>query len=243
MTDSHTLLIGALIVVVAVGVLYLVDPTLGGVLPSLKRMVGLEGFEGSGVGDGSLPAMNPTNGQASMGTGAELAAAVKKAASALGGNSTTTNPSGLPSTDGAMLPGSNQATSVTGPANGVPSGGSASPSSMSVTENFMNLSPSPMPFPGGSPPGNCYPTNALKPQDLLPRDDNSKWAAVNPMGAGDIAGKNFLSAGAMIGVNTVGQSLRNANHDLRSDPPCPQVVVSPWLNTNISPDLLRKPLE
>jgi hypothetical protein len=100
-----------------------------------------------------------------------------------------------------------------------------------------------MPFPGGSPPGNCYPTNALKPQDLLPSDANSKWAAVNPMGAGDIAGKNFLSAGAMIGVNTVGQSLRNANHDLRSDPPNPQVVVSPWNQTTIAGDLLRRPLE
>jgi len=241
MTDSHTLLIGALIVVVAIGVLYLVDPTLGGALSSLKRMVGMEGFEGSGMGDSSMPAMNPTNGQASAGTGAALADAVKKASAALGGNSTTTNPSGLPSTDGAQIGNSILASSPDSPA--VPSGGSASPSSMSVTENFMNLSPSPMPFPGGSPPGNCYPTNALKPQDLLPSDANSKWAAVNPMGAGDIAGKNFLSAGAMIGVNTVGQSLRNANHDLRSDPPCPQVVVSPWLNTNISPDLLRKPLE
>jgi len=41
----------------------------------------------------------------------------------------------------------------------------------------------------------------------------------------------------------VGQSLRNANHDLRSDPPNPQVIVSPWLNTTISPDLGRRPLE
>lgn len=241
MTDSHTLLIGALIVVVALGVLYLVDPTLGGVLPSLKRMVGLEGFEDSGMGNVELPGTNPTNGQASEGTGAELAAAVKKAASALGGNSTTTNPSGLPSTDGAQVENSILSSVPTTPA--VPSGGTASPSSVSVSENFMNLSPSPMPFPGGSPPGNCYPTNALKPQDLLPSDANSKWAAVNPTGSGDIAGKNFLSAGAMIGVNTVGQSLRNANHDLRSDPPNPQVVVSPWLQTTISPDLSRRPLE
>jgi hypothetical protein len=63
------------------------------------------------------------------------------------------------------------------------------------------------------------------------------------MGSGDISGKNFLSAGALIGVNTVGQSLRNANYDLRSDPPNPQIIVSPWNQTNISPDLIRRPLE
>ena len=46
-----------------------------------------------------------------------------------------------------------------------------------------------------------------------------------------------------VGVNTVGQSLRNANRQLRADPPNPQVNVSPWMNTTISPDLPRRPLE
>ena len=108
---------------------------------------------------------------------------------------------------------------------------------------FENLSPETMPFPEGKRPANCYPKNQLAPQELLPNDPNSKWAQVNPMASGDIAGKNFLNAGALIGVNTVGQSLRNANWDIRAAPPCPQVEVSPWLQSTIAPDLQRRPLD
>jgi hypothetical protein len=111
------------------------------------------------------------------------------------------------------------------------------------TEGFMDLSPSPMPFPDAEKPANCYPKNQLTPQELLPGDPNSKWAQVNPMAAGDIAGKNFLNAGSLIGVNTVGQSLRNANQQLRSEPPCPQMQVSIWNQSTIEPDLQRRPLE
>lgn len=58
-----------------------------------------------------------------------------------------------------------------------------------------------------------------------------------------LAGQNFLSASAQIGTDTVSSSLRNGNLDLRSDIPNPVTVVSPWLNTTIQPDLLRRPLE
>lgn len=96
---------------------------------------------------------------------------------------------------------------------------------------------------GAKKPAGCYPRELLNPTDLLPSDPNSQWAQVNPTGAGDIMGKNFLSAGALIGVNTIGQSLRNANLQLRAEPPCPQVQVSPWLQSTIEPDLSRKPLD
>ena len=55
--------------------------------------------------------------------------------------------------------------------------------------------------------------------------------------------KTSLSASAQIGTDTVSSSLRNGNLDLRSDIPNPVTVVSPWLNTTIQPDLLRRPLE
>ena len=58
-----------------------------------------------------------------------------------------------------------------------------------------------------------------------------------------LQGVNLLDAGSHIGINSVGQSLRNANRQLRSEPPNPQVNVSPWMNTTISPDLPRRPLE
>ena len=93
-------------------------------------------------------------------------------------------------------------------------------------------------------PQGCYPREQLNPNDLLPQDSAvSQWAQVNPKGAGDIQGKNFLSAGALIGVNTIGQSLRNANLQIRAEPPCPQVKVGPWMQSTIEPDLGRRPLE
>ena len=92
-------------------------------------------------------------------------------------------------------------------------------------------------------PKDCFPKDQLSPSELLPGDANSKWAQVNPSGQGELGDQNFLSAGYHVGVNTVGQSLRNANMQLRSDPPNPQLKVSPWMQTTIEPDTNRKPLE
>ncbi len=92
-------------------------------------------------------------------------------------------------------------------------------------------------------PSECYPKDVLASADLLPRDANSLWAQVNPSGQGSLADQNFLTAGFHIGINTVGQTLRNANLQLRSDPLCPQVKVSPWMQTTIEPDINRRPLE
>ena len=92
-------------------------------------------------------------------------------------------------------------------------------------------------------PSECYPKDVLASQDLLPADANSKWAQSNPSGQGSLNDKNFLTAGYHVGVNTVGQSLRNANRQLRSDPPNPQVKVSPWMQTTIEPDVNRKAME
>jgi hypothetical protein len=98
----------------------------------------------------------------------------------------------------------------------------------------------------GRTPSTCYPQQTLKPEDLLPTDESKaiqEFNAAKPIGQGILQGVNLLDAGYHVGVNTVGQSLRNANRQLRSDPPNPQVAVSPWMNTTISPDLPRRPLE
>lgn len=90
----------------------------------------------------------------------------------------------------------------------------------------------------------CYPRDRLTADDLLPKDAaNSKWSQVAPASQGDIDGRNYLTSGANIGINSVGTSLRNANQQLRSEPANPQVKVSPWSNTTIGPDLGRRPLE
>ena len=98
-------------------------------------------------------------------------------------------------------------------------------------------------FDSAQGPAGCYPRDQLTPSELLPKDPNSVWAQQNPMGQGSLKGKNFLSAGALIGVNTVGQSLRNANLQLRSEPPNPQVPVSVFYNSTIQPDTSHRDLE
>jgi hypothetical protein len=97
-----------------------------------------------------------------------------------------------------------------------------------------------------TPTRSCYPQNTLKPDDLLPQDKKNNVNNFNkeyPVSEGILKGVNFLEAGYQVGVNTVGQSLRNSNQQLRSEPPNPQVNVSPWQNTTIGPDLARRPLE
>ena len=66
---------------------------------------------------------------------------------------------------------------------------------------------------------------------------------MNPTGAGDLSNVSLLKAGHHIGINTVGQSLRNANLQIRSEPPNPQMNVGPWHQTTIEPDLMRVPLQ
>lgn len=110
----------------------------------------------------------------------------------------------------------------------------------SGSEGFEN---GPADFGGAQAPAGCYPRDQLSATELLPKDGNSVWAQQNPLGPGSLKGKNFLSAGALIGINTVGQSMKNANLQLRSEPPNPQVPISIFNNSTIEPDFNRRPLE
>ena len=84
----------------------------------------------------------------------------------------------------------------------------------------------------------------LKPEELLPNDEEAdEWAKVNPRGTGSLELKNMLEAGYHVGVDTQANTLRNANLQLRSEPANPQVPVSIFLNSTISPDPFRKSLE
>lgn len=83
------------------------------------------------------------------------------------------------------------------------------------------------------------------PSDLLPKDENSQWAALNPntMTKGDILMPDLLQAGYHIGLDTIGQTLRNPNLQLRSDPIIPKQDIGPWNLSTIEPDIGRVPLE
>lgn len=110
----------------------------------------------------------------------------------------------------------------------------------------MNI---PMPFQGDQnmdlsnpqdahiPLGNCgNPANFVS-SNLLPKsdpemEDMSEFAP-------DLKGKNFVDSYKFI-LGSQSQSLRNANYQLRSDPPNPQEAVCPWSNTTIDPEARRQ---
>jgi len=81
------------------------------------------------------------------------------------------------------------------------------------------------------------------PVALLPKDSNSAWAQLNPGGQGSLNDINLLKSGHHIGIDTVGQSLRNANLQLRSEPANPQMNIGPWNNSTMEGDAMRVPLE
>jgi hypothetical protein len=204
--ETRDVILALLILIVGVGIFYLLDNTMGGLIKNKQGFMN-EGFEEERV----IPepeSMTPGTYSPTMNhvSGDEI----------VNGNTYNANIGNL------SMP---------------------EPSGAKVVEGFETLTPAPMPFKDADKPADCYPKDQINPQELLPNDPNSKWAQVNPMGQGDIAGKNYLSAGALIGVNTIGQSLRNANYQLRSDPPNPQVKVSVWNQTTIEPDINRRPLE
>jgi len=93
---------------------------------------------------------------------------------------------------------------------------------------------------GGS---SSSPQTISNPSELLPNDTNSQWAQLNPTGKGELTNINLLKAGYHIGIDTIGQTLRNANLQIRSEPPNPQLPTGPWNQSTISPDFMRPPLE
>jgi hypothetical protein len=115
--------------------------------------------------------------------------------------------------------------------------------SASSASGVSGFESGPADFGNATAPAGCYPRDQLTATELLPKDGNSVWAQQNPLGPGSLKGKNFLSAGALVGINTVGQSMKNANLQLRSEPPNPQVPISVFNNSTIEPDFNRRPLE
>jgi hypothetical protein len=93
----------------------------------------------------------------------------------------------------------------------------------------------------GRTPGSqqTYQETQLASSELLPKGEiGASWAAVNPVGAEDLKGQNFLQAGYHSNINVVGiaQTNRNASWDIRSELPNPQSKVGPFLNTTIDAD-------
>ena len=108
--------------------------------------------------------------------------------------------------------------------------------------NGENTAPGSFEAPIAPPAGYDF-RSTTNPSDLLPQDQNSEWAALNPVNQGSAAMPDLLQAGYHIGLDTIGQTLRNPNYQLRSDPIIPKAEVGPWNKSTIEPDLGRVPLE
>lgn len=117
---------------------------------------------------------------------------------------------------------------------------SVMPASENQSDDFASTSGAQQMMSPGA--GSCA-SNTTNPADLLPKDNNSEWSKLNPSGSGSLGNINLLKAGALIGIDTIGQTLRNANLQIRSEPPNPQLSVGPWNQSTITPDFMRPPME
>ena len=79
------------------------------------------------------------------------------------------------------------------------------------------------------------------PADLLPKDTNDNFSDFTGDIKKNIQAPDLLTAGANMG--TIGQSLRNANQQLRADPIIEKTLQCPWNNSTIEADTSRKSLE
>ena len=80
--------------------------------------------------------------------------------------------------------------------------------------------------------------------ELLPKEVNNDWfetdfshAQVNVDDSNLVVTDRYI-----VGVNTVGQSLKNPSYDIRAAPACPKFTVSPWGQSTIEPDFNIKNL-
>lgn len=231
MEMQNVVLIALLVLVVAFAV-HQYDPSFFGLLPRSMRSerfedVNEEDKEGfaAAMAEADKQQKQLENGLGNMKAGQMSS---EKASGALNAGAASVN---------AVKPGNPMSNGAAGDALKKQPAGSA--------DGFADLGSyeGPAKFGSAEAPAGCYPRDQLTPAELLPKDMNSIWAEQNPMGPGSLKGKNFLSAGALIGVNTVGQSLRNANLQVRSEPPNPQVPVSIFLQSTIGPDVSHRTLE
>lgn len=81
-------------------------------------------------------------------------------------------------------------------------------------------------------------------KDFLPKEVNDEWFNTDFSQATHSMNDDKLinTERYVIGVNTVGQSLKNASYDIRGTVANPKFTVSPWNNSTYEPDFNIKPL-
>jgi hypothetical protein len=79
-------------------------------------------------------------------------------------------------------------------------------------------------------------------KDLLPIEKNPDWFQTPGDKFNLLQAVDLELPEIKIGVDTVGQSRKNASYDLRAAPQCPKFVTGPWNNSTIEPDYNIKPM-
>lgn len=75
-------------------------------------------------------------------------------------------------------------------------------------------------------------------KDFLPKEINNQWFDTDFSQAKfNINDDKLINTERyVVGINTVGQSLKNASYDIRGTVPNPKFTVSPWNNSTYEPD-------
>jgi len=81
-------------------------------------------------------------------------------------------------------------------------------------------------------------------KDFLPKEINDEWFETDfSLAKYQLNDDKLINTDRyIIGINTVGQSLKNASYDIRGTVPCPKFVISPFNNSTMEPDFNLKPL-
>ena len=81
-------------------------------------------------------------------------------------------------------------------------------------------------------------------KDFLPKEINDQWFDTDfSQAKTNINDEKLINTDRyVIGINTVGQSLKNASYDIRGTIANPKFSVSPWNNSTYEPDYNIKPL-
>jgi len=81
-------------------------------------------------------------------------------------------------------------------------------------------------------------------RDYLPQDVNDEWFETDFSNAKyQVDDDKLINTDKyVVGINTVGQSLKNPSYDIRGTIPNPKITVSPWNQSTIEPDFNLKSL-
>jgi len=83
----------------------------------------------------------------------------------------------------------------------------------------------------------------FKAEDYLPKEKNDDWFDTDFAGSLNIENASLINTEKyQIGVNTVGQSLKNPSYDIRGTIPNPKFNVGPFNNSTYEPDFNIKAL-